>query len=247
MNLTSLINLALEALENPQRRNDFLAAFVKMIDASAAAIVLEDRQHRRASLPLTHGMDRATVDSYTGYYVTRNPYSLLRPSASGAVRKSEELISEADFRETEFYQGWYKPNGWLYPFSITLDTTETECTYLVAMRPPNHPFTEPEMTLVKDIAPTLAWATRSAKREGALKNEINRLRNGTLLDKLARLHLGPRAHEIAIALFDGLGIKEIAYKTGLSISTVRWYVKRIYEKLRVHSRAEFMRLLQDRQ
>lgn len=50
--------------------------------------------------------------------------------------------------------------------------------------------------------------------------------------------LSPREHEILVRLGEGAAYKQIADILGLSIDTVRMYVRRIYKKLHVHSRGE---------
>jgi DNA-binding NarL/FixJ family response regulator len=54
--------------------------------------------------------------------------------------------------------------------------------------------------------------------------------------KLARLT--PREHEILDCLSKGDLLKEIAFKLGISNWTVQGHVKRIFEKLKVHTRTE---------
>jgi DNA-binding NarL/FixJ family response regulator len=51
-------------------------------------------------------------------------------------------------------------------------------------------------------------------------------------------HLTPREEEILALLARGFGSKEIAEKLGVSYETVRDHLKRIYNKLHVHSRLE---------
>ncbi len=50
--------------------------------------------------------------------------------------------------------------------------------------------------------------------------------------------LSPREHEILGWLAQGFLIKEIAERLGIGFDTVRTHIRRIYEKLRVHSRAQ---------
>lgn len=50
--------------------------------------------------------------------------------------------------------------------------------------------------------------------------------------------LSPRQEEILRLLSQGLHIKEIAEHTGLSVETVRSYLKLVYQKLHVRSRTE---------
>jgi predicted ATPase/DNA-binding CsgD family transcriptional regulator len=50
--------------------------------------------------------------------------------------------------------------------------------------------------------------------------------------------LTEREREILQCMADGLNSREVAEKLFLSVTTVRWYVRQIYSKLDVHSRAE---------
>ena len=55
---------------------------------------------------------------------------------------------------------------------------------------------------------------------------------------LADLNLTRREHEILELLAQGFANKEIATRLSLSVDTVRWHLKQIYEKLHVRSRTE---------
>src|SRR5580698_11534247 len=50
--------------------------------------------------------------------------------------------------------------------------------------------------------------------------------------------LSPREHSVLDGLAEGLAYKQIADQLGVSIHTVRNYIRRIYEKLHVRSRSE---------
>ena len=50
--------------------------------------------------------------------------------------------------------------------------------------------------------------------------------------------LSPREQEILRLLAQGHLIKEIADRLGIGFDTVRTHIRRIYEKLQVHSRAQ---------
>jgi DNA-binding NarL/FixJ family response regulator len=54
----------------------------------------------------------------------------------------------------------------------------------------------------------------------------------------ARMELTPREQEVLRALVDGLAYKEVAAHLEIGLGTVQTHVKRIYEKLQVHSVAE---------
>lgn len=50
--------------------------------------------------------------------------------------------------------------------------------------------------------------------------------------------LSPREQEVLHALVEGLSYKMIAHRLRISFETVRTHMKRIYEKLQVHSNTE---------
>ena len=50
--------------------------------------------------------------------------------------------------------------------------------------------------------------------------------------------LSPREREVLDGLAEGQAYKQIADKLGVSIHTVRNYIRRIYEKLHVHTKSE---------
>jgi len=246
VNRNTLVRFAYEVAANPEKRNDFVAALAGIIDASSAAIAVEDHQLRWATFYATHGMDRATIDSYCQYNVGLNPWAGRRLSTIEEVRTSDGLLSEKEFRETEFYRDWFEPRGWLHASSIVLDVTEAYRAYFFAVRPPNHPFTEKELGILKDLAPDLAAAAQIGKIVADLRDTIDRLISGAReLDILRARGLKPDDCHIALALFQGKRIKEIAHTLRRGHEAMRWHVKAIYKTLGVHSRAEFMRLLHD--
>ncbi|MGH8017104.1 MAG: response regulator transcription factor, partial [Opitutaceae bacterium] len=54
--------------------------------------------------------------------------------------------------------------------------------------------------------------------------------------------LSPREEEVLALIARGYLFKEIADAIGVSLPTVKTYIRRIYEKLRVHSRAQAVAL-----
>jgi DNA-binding CsgD family transcriptional regulator len=102
------------------------------------------------------------------------------------------------------------------------------------------------MAIVKDLAPHLALATQIQKTLMARQNTINRLRTGPgQSDAAQRFNLSPREFTIASSIAQGQILKEIAFKAGLTLGTVRWYVKNIHKKLGVNRQADLVRVLLD--
>jgi DNA-binding NarL/FixJ family response regulator len=162
------------------------------------------------------------------------------------VRISDELLSEKELRETEFYRGWMRDRGWLHASSIVVQVTEAYRAYIFAMRPPGHPFTVRERLILNDLAPDLAVAAQIGKDLADQRDTINRLRSSAReFDILRAQGLKHDDCLIALALFQGQHIKEIAAKSNRSHDSVKWHVKAIYKTLGVRNRAEFMHRLND--
>jgi len=91
-------------------------------------------------------------------------------------------------------------------------------------------------------------AIKPIAMSGQFDNELRELtagRNGSRLNRIsgeaASPSLGvlsPREREVLALLARGFPYKEIASSSCISVCTVNTYVRRIYHKLRVHSRAQ---------
>jgi DNA-binding CsgD family transcriptional regulator len=244
VNQKNLSLFAYQAIQNPQKQYDFLAILSEIMEAKAAVIKVEDRDLRWAFFRLTHGMDRETIDSYCSYYVGLNPWALRGVKTPGDVCTSDQLVSERELRDTEFYHGWMKPRGWMHTAAVGLATVERGRVILVAYRPPNHPFSEKEMAILNDHAPHLAGAANIGMSLWDHKNTINRLRSGAAqIDPRKRFNLSPTESRIAIAIAQGQTTKEIAFKARIAEGTVRHHVKKIYKKLDINRQGDLVRLL----
>ncbi len=85
---------------------------------------------------------------------------------------------------------------------------------------------------------------------GVARSVLDLLRSGARPAQVAPLpdlHLSGREREVLRLLVRGLGYKQVAAELGVSIDTVRTYIRRIYGKLQVHSVAEAVgRAIRDR-
>jgi len=90
----------------------------------------------------------------------------------------------------------------------------------------------------------LKWASRLYARglEHAerLTDEGSRRPGEAVEQTLRRAPLTPRERDVVSLLVAGSGTRDIATETGLTVSTVNTYLKRIFSKLGVHSRVELI-------
>jgi DNA-binding CsgD family transcriptional regulator len=90
----------------------------------------------------------------------------------------------------------------------------------------------------------LKWASRIYSRglgcAARLTDEGSRRPGEAVEQTLQRAPLTPRERDVVSLLVAGSSTREIAAETGLTISTVNTYLKRIFSKLGVHSRVELI-------
>lgn len=90
----------------------------------------------------------------------------------------------------------------------------------------------------------LKWASRLYARGLAhserLADEGSRRPGEAVEQTLRRAPLTPRERDVVSRLVSGFSTREIATETGLTVSTVNTYLKRIFSKLGVHSRVELI-------
>jgi DNA-binding CsgD family transcriptional regulator len=79
----------------------------------------------------------------------------------------------------------------------------------------------------------LDYAERLAEEGGRRSGE-------DVAQTLSRAPLTPRERDVVALLVSGSSTRDIAGRTGLTVSTVNTYLKRIFSKLGVHSRVELV-------
>jgi len=90
----------------------------------------------------------------------------------------------------------------------------------------------------------LKWASRIFARglgcAARLAEEGSRRPGEAIAETLERAPLTPRERDVVSLLVGGSSTREIASESGLTVSTVNTYLKRIFSKLGVHSRVELI-------
>jgi DNA-binding CsgD family transcriptional regulator len=90
----------------------------------------------------------------------------------------------------------------------------------------------------------LKWALRIYARglghTERLSDEGSRRPGEAVEQTLRRAPLTPRERDVVAFLVGGASTRDIASETGLTVSTVNTYLKRIFSKLGVHSRVELI-------
>lgn len=137
----------------------------------------------------------------------------------------------------------------LEPLSSESALTASEPTISLPLRRGRTPVGTLHLEIVGD-APVgrelevLKWASRIYSRglecSERLADEGSRRPGEAVEQTLRRAPLTPRERDVVSLLVAGSSTREIAAETGLTISTVNTYLKRIFSKLGVHSRVELI-------
>jgi DNA-binding CsgD family transcriptional regulator len=170
---------------------------------------------------------------------------LKRKVFAGSVETGEQVISNRELFNTEFYRDFLKPNIWLHACSGVTNVEGSTISCVYSLRSPRRgAFTSDEIGLCSYLVPHIQTAARIQQRVGDLQATLDRLVAGEIDTKaLAKLPLTPAETQLAIALFKGQSVEAYAKEAGISINTARWYVKQIYAKTGVKRQTELVGML----
>ncbi len=206
-NLSRLLLLLYEGASSPERLPAFLDALVHVVNADACVLrehtfhTEHDIQVETTTLFESAGYSTESLQNYQAYYWKVDPFlqrCLERfPEAECGV--SQMLISDSEFKKTEFYSDWcrrYDNVGRMIWAKLSGDAGFHASVSLVrGMEAPL--FGEAELQVIAAIAPHLRHASRLARSLRELKSSN------------ALLQQGLDAMEIAISMVrpDGLVLR----------------------------------------
>ncbi|NLY95241.1 MAG: helix-turn-helix transcriptional regulator [Myxococcales bacterium] len=103
---------------------------------------------------------------------------------------------------------------------------------------------DPSQSLDEEQTRLARWGARMLSRgldyAERLAEEGSRRSGEDVAQTLSRAPLTPRERDVVALLVSGASTRDIAGRTGLTVSTVNTYLKRIFSKLGVHSRVELV-------
>ena len=163
------------------------------------------------------------------------------------METGNQSVGDSALVKTEFYNDFFKPNDWLHVATGIIDVAKAQAEFrtIFAIRSPSeNPFGADELDIVRYLNPHLRRAAAISHRMADLQGRVDQIVSGELdMKTLAALSLTPTEAHIAIALFKGNTAEKYAKERGVSINTVRWHIKRIYEKTGVRRHSELLLLL----
>lgn len=124
--LKGYINRIYQAVTAPEQFAHIMSDLRQVIDAPYSAFQVENvytNELRQASLI---GYDGQSIDTYTDYYVTCDPWSsevLKKGLVDTPFLPSHKILDDASYRESEFYRDWGRHHGVRHAIGtgVTLD------------------------------------------------------------------------------------------------------------------------------
>lgn len=115
--LSYFINQLYQAVYNPTGFNDVLLELANFINAPYSAFQIENQYTHELRDCLLLGYDDSAIKSYGEYYVTRDPWTIegfKKGTINNDFMVSHRIVSDKDYRDSEFYQDWGKEYGVCY-------------------------------------------------------------------------------------------------------------------------------------
>jgi DNA-binding CsgD family transcriptional regulator len=179
-------------------------------------------------------MDRKNLSAYESYFQYRDPITFKLQSRREATLVTQ-VMPQRDLMRTEFFNDFLARDGLYWgvnAYSYVGNRNIGDIRIWRSRRRDN--FDARTLELLRLIEPAF---TGALARAGGITT------GGATRHQSAELTLSVRELEIARMVADDLSDKEIAWRIGVEISTVRTHLKRIFVKLGVHRRSGVARLL----
>lgn len=123
----------------------------------------------RSGRPLAYfGFDTDHVEKTFDHYLPMNPlFGIAERMRPGFLVSNSEVIAPEEFRKSEFYDGWARPQGLGAPVTLVLQRGATSYMPLTLVRPDGHgDVPDAGRILLERLAPHLMRALRTAAQLG---------------------------------------------------------------------------------
>lgn len=182
------------------------------------------------------------LSDYEQYYQYRDTVTPRLQRCRRAVRVSD-VIPQSELERTELFNDFLRRDGLHWGLNVYAWSGESNIGDLRVWRSKRRDdFSDHELALVELIRQAFTTALARARADAGMVKPAEPLAQ-TLADDVLR-HLTAREREVVGLVGEGLLDKEIAYRLGISYTTVRTHLDRSFKKLGVSNRSKLVRLMQ---
>jgi DNA-binding CsgD family transcriptional regulator len=197
---------------------EFLTLLTRAYGHSLAALIFHDFSGNQSNYRAVSKTDPSVSQSYDAYYGRINPLAPLsrRLLPIGEARISSNLMSAHEFHETEYYQGFFRPNNFETTLTVVLKKNEGRSVALsIALSPKWLDHDKEAISRLDFLTPHLMRAVQiqqelsDVRDRGAFTDSgLERMRAPLIvLDSLGRVISLSQNAERIVAVSDGLTIK----------------------------------------
>ncbi|MCW8944493.1 MAG: LuxR C-terminal-related transcriptional regulator [Sedimenticola sp.] len=210
---------------------------LELLDADYYASFIWDQQRSCFRERVSINMDAANLQNYEHYFQHHDPitHKLQRYQSTVPVRA---VMPQKTLVKTEFYNDFLKRDGLHYGINLYAHDHTVNIGDIRIWRAKNRPdFSSDEIALLDLIKPCFINAMRNIK---TLKDETSSPIQSILVDSIAT-QITARENDVLLGIINGSPDKVIARELGISFSTVRTHINRLFQKLEVSNRTELVR------
>jgi len=212
-------------------------ALLELLRADQFASFVWDAQARRFSDGVWLHMDAANLAHYDAWFQYHDPITFKLQARRRATAVSE-VMPHRELARTEFFNDFLARDGLHWGINLHAFDGDSALGDLRIWRTRRRREFEPhDKALLGLIEPAFVAALRRARPVA---------RADAATDAAAGAAISPREREVALAVLRGLTDKQIARELGLSVSSVRTYLGRLFEKTGASRRAGLAQAMRSR-
>lgn len=211
----SVIEQAYDCVVEEAGWNRLLASYAELVGAESGLIYLKSRNVVAGTSIASVNYDvTAKLAKFLTYYEARSPiHALYRKLPEADVRALGQLAFSREYRETEFFQDWARPQGYADMFGSHLVRTSHLHAWLSLRRAERRgAYTLAEVRAAKRIAPHVGRAVKlrsrlaaESSKAGSLRETLEMLGFGVLIvDVNAKVLMANRSADLILNTGDGL-------------------------------------------
>jgi len=206
-------------------------ALLELLRADQFASFVWDAQTRRFVDGVWLHMDPVNLARYDAWFQYHDPITFKLQACRRATAVSE-VLPHRELARTEFFNDFLARDGLHWGINLHAFDRDRALGDLRIWRARSRREFEPhDKALLELIEPAFIAALRRAQRASVAPAAV-----ATEPDERAAA-LSPREREVALAVLRGLTDKQIARELGLSVSSVRTYLGRLFDKTGATRRA----------
>jgi DNA-binding CsgD family transcriptional regulator len=169
--LAFLVATLYEAVLRPAEWTRLLAGLAQVFNAAIVDFSHYNVEHHDQTISQSSGVDQAQITRYLEHFAARNPWVEAGPQqVPGRVVIGEQLIPQALFERSEYYNDFLRPMDVAHVMSVGIQGNERRFTALSVLRSKRRgPFDSHETAFLEHLLPHLKRAVQIHERVASVE------------------------------------------------------------------------------